>query len=236
MSLAWDRASSARRAVAVFVDFCVYFSLWGVLDSLLPVGSSLYVLILILAIHVVATAYRGLSPGRLVTGIRVVRTTDDLPPGHLAALLRTALVVATGWLGMFAFLLTLRAEEESPRLWWDAAARTRLRRAPHTAGTSAWAAPTSSRPKPFGEWSFSGIAGLAVGILILSLFSLTNGQAFPIWMLIGVLVLVAAGIVATIAKNTYGMASIEPCALQLRRLHFSWALGCWQLRDLLMRS
>jgi hypothetical protein len=45
--------------------------------------------------------------------------------------------------------------------------------------------------------------GVAFGALVLCLFSLTNGQAFPIWMLIGLLVLAGAGLVATVCKNTY---------------------------------
>jgi hypothetical protein len=202
MSFAREGASSTRRALAVFVDFCVYFTLWGVLGSALPVGASLYVPIVLVAMDVIATAYGGFSPGRLLTGIRVGRVTDDLPPGLRAALLRTALVVATGWLGMLVFLIKLEGRAEPPRMWWDTAARTRMSRASHADGAPAWT-PARSRPKPFGEWSFSGLAGVAFGILIVCLFSLTNGQPFPGWMLIGLLVLAGAGLVATYGKNTY---------------------------------
>src|ERR1700730_11343586 len=121
MSLGWEVASRIRRALAVFVDLFVYYVVWGVAGSLLPVGSSLYILVLLLTVHVVATAYKGLSLGRLLTGIRVGRMKDVLPPGLRAALLRTALVITTGWPGMFVFMISLRNDEDPTRLWWDAA-------------------------------------------------------------------------------------------------------------------
>jgi hypothetical protein len=62
-------------------------------------------------------------------------------------------------------------------------------------------APTASSA-PFNEWSFSATAGVAFGALILSLLSLTNGQAFPIWMLVGLVVVAGAGLIETYAKNT----------------------------------
>ena len=59
------------------------------------------------------------------------------------------------------------------------------------------------RSKPFNEWSFSAGAAVAFGAMILCLLSLTNGQSFPIWMAIGLVVAFGAGLVSTYGKNTY---------------------------------
>ena len=120
-------AGGLRRSLAVFVDFLVFFAIWIAIGLVAPTGSVFYTLALFLVVDVVLTAFFGLSPGRFAAGIRVVRATAGGPPGLLAALIRTGLVVISGWLGLFLYLLSLRYLDRSPqRMWWDAAARTRL--------------------------------------------------------------------------------------------------------------
>jgi hypothetical protein len=80
---------------------------------------------------VVLTAFNGVSAGRWVARIRVVRVADGRPPGLWAALLRTGLVVLTGWFGLFSYSLRVRfLGAAPPRMWWDAAAGTQLVAAP----------------------------------------------------------------------------------------------------------
>ena len=121
------QADGLRRSLAVFVDFLVFFAIWFAVGVFLPTGSLVYALALFLLIDVLLTAFIGLSPGRFATRIRVVRDADGAPPGLWPALLRTSIVVLTGWIGMFVYLLQRRyVGGSAPRMWWDAAARTRL--------------------------------------------------------------------------------------------------------------
>src|SRR5579859_236826 len=194
-------ASSPRRAVAVFTDFMVYFALWIAVGLFAPTNSFFYMIGLLLLSDVLGTAYLGLTPGRLLTGIRVVRQVDNRPPGLRRALVRMGVVLVSGWLGLLLFGASVRTGREPQRMWWDVAAGTALVNARHRDQQLRSAPRLAS--KPFNEWSFSATAGVAVGALILSLFSLTNGQTFPIWMLIGLLGLAGAGLIDTYAMNTY---------------------------------
>ena len=125
------QADGIRRAVAVFVDVLVFFAFWVVFGLVVTSGSLFYALALFLLIDIGLTAFLGLSPGRLAAGIRVVRDVDGAPPGLLAALVRTVIVVLSGWIGLFVYLLQRRyAGGSAPRMWWDAAAGTRLAAAP----------------------------------------------------------------------------------------------------------
>ena len=100
-----------------------------------PTGSLYYALGLFLLIDIALTAFLGLSPGRFAARIRVVRDVDGGPPGLWAALLRTVIVVLTGWIGLFVYLLQRRyVDGSAPRMWWDAAARTRLTSSAAAAG------------------------------------------------------------------------------------------------------
>ena len=129
------RADGLRRAVAVFVDFLVFFAIWMAAGLVAPTGSLYYALGLFVLIDIVLTAFLGLSPGRFAARIRVVRDVDGGPPGLWAALLRTVIVVLTGWIGLFVYLLQRRYVGGSAlRMWWDAAARTRLTSSAAAAG------------------------------------------------------------------------------------------------------
>jgi hypothetical protein len=194
-------ASSARRALAVFIDFLAYFAAWIAIGFLAPTNSFFYMLGLLLLVDVLGTAYIGVSPGRLLTGIRVVRRTDNRAPGLRPALVRTAIALGTGWLGVWFFLDGVREGSAPQSMWWDNAAGTELVNVGHRAQEAGKTGRPA--PKPFNQWSFSATAGTAFGALILCLFSLTNGQAFPMWMLIGLLVAAGAGLLETYAKNTY---------------------------------
>lgn len=104
---------------------------WGVVASavqvFVPDYGAFFALIAYVLLDIVLTAFLGQSPGRYVARIRVVRVADGGRPGLGAALLRTSLVVISGWLGIFVYLLALRYTEQSPRrMWWDAAAGTQL--------------------------------------------------------------------------------------------------------------
>ena len=121
------RAGGLNRALAVFVDTLVFLAIWTAVGFVIPYGSLLYGLGVFLLMDVVLTAFFGLTVGRFVTRIRVVRAADGGQPGLFAALVRTGLVVISGWIGPFAYLLSLRAFAQGPpRMWWDAAAGTRL--------------------------------------------------------------------------------------------------------------
>ena len=124
-------AGGLNRALAVFVDTLVFLAIWTAIGFVVPFGSLLYGFAVFLLMDVVLTAFFGLTVGRFVTRIRVVRAADGGQPGLFAALVRTGLVVISGWVGLFAYLLSLRAFDQGPpRMWWDAAAGTRLVSAP----------------------------------------------------------------------------------------------------------
>lgn len=121
------RAGGLRRVWALVVDWFA----WGVIASAfqlaVPDYGAFYALIAFVVMDVLLTAFIGQSPGRYVARIRVVRVVDGGRPGLGRALLRTGLVVVSGWLGIFIYLLALRYVDQSPkRMWWDAAAGTQL--------------------------------------------------------------------------------------------------------------
>jgi len=195
-------ASSARRAIAVVVDFFVFYGIWIGTGFAAPDYAFAAALGTFLLVDVAGTAYAGVSVGRLVAGIRVVRVSDGKSPGLARAALRTVLTVSTGWAGLLVFTATLRFDAAPARLWWDAAAGTRLERAP--ARQEAAASLVQRRPsRPLEQWRFTWTMGFAFAALILCLFSLANGQSFPLWMALGLLVVFGAGVVSTYAKNTF---------------------------------
>jgi len=125
------KASAMRRMLAVIIDFFAVYAAWGVLGAVIAVGSFYYALGLFFLLDVGLTAFRGVSLGRWLTGIRVVKV-DGGQPGVGAALLRTTIVFLTGWGGILMFIVSAALarwgfEDLFPsRMWWDAAARTRL--------------------------------------------------------------------------------------------------------------
>ena len=185
----------------MFIDFLTYFGVWIAVGFLAPTNSFFYMIGLLVLIDVLGTAFLGLSPGRLLTGMRVVRLTDNCPPGLRRALVRTGVVLAGGWLGLFFFNAGVRKGIGPQRMWWDLAAGTQLVTVRHR--DQRLGSTPRPGPKPLNQWSFTGTAGAAFGALMLCLFSLTNGQPFPIWMLIGLLVAAGAGLTETYARNTY---------------------------------
>lgn len=129
------KASGVRRILAVFIDFFVFFAAWAVVGALITAGSFYYALGVFLIVDVALTAFLGASVGRWITGIRVVRVTGGRP-GLGRALLRTTVVLVSGWAGLLllSWLLWLRRLLDSDRpipdrMWWDAAAGTHLVRA-----------------------------------------------------------------------------------------------------------
>lgn len=121
-------AGGVRRILAVFIDFFVFFALWLALGVFIAVGSIYYALAVFFLVDVALTSLFGVSAGRFLSGIRVARI-DGGRPGPWRALVRTALVFATGWAGLLWVSLSLWWDRDggmSSRLWWDAAAGTRL--------------------------------------------------------------------------------------------------------------
>jgi uncharacterized RDD family membrane protein YckC len=124
-------ASVVRRMLAVFIDFFVFFAVWIAFGAAIRVGSLYYALGFLFVVDVALTAFLGISVGRWATGIRVARP-DGHRPGPGAAILRTALVFLTGWVGLVVFLIMERLASWGmisslpSRMWWDAAAGTRV--------------------------------------------------------------------------------------------------------------
>jgi uncharacterized RDD family membrane protein YckC len=118
-----EPGSNVRRIFAVFVDFFVFFGIW-VASGFLPVTApGLWALGFLFVLDVLLTAFFGASLGRWIANIRVVRA-DGGRPGLVAALIRTGVVFLTGWAGLLVFAkLGVRVP---PRVWWDAAAGTRV--------------------------------------------------------------------------------------------------------------
>lgn len=123
-----NRDIGVRRILAVFIDLVVFVVLWIALGALLGAPSFFYALVIFFVADIGLTAYRGVTAGRLITGVRVARL-DGTQPGLASAVIRTALILATGWAGLLWVSLVLWWDRErgmSARLWWDAAAGTRL--------------------------------------------------------------------------------------------------------------
>jgi uncharacterized RDD family membrane protein YckC len=125
-------AGGVRRILAVFIDFLVFFALWITIGAFFSIGSFYYALGVLFLLDAALTALWGATPGRWLTGIRVARI-NGLKPGIRAALIRTAIVFLTGWAGLIlvSLMLGVRKETESDRampsrMWWDAAAGTRI--------------------------------------------------------------------------------------------------------------
>lgn len=121
------RASGFRRVSALLIDWVA----WGVIatpmEFVVRDYGAFYGLVLFWVLDVFLTAFYGQSPGRYMARIQVVRVNGGGPPGLWRALLRTGLVVISGWLGVFIYLLALRFTDQAPkRMWWDAAAGTQL--------------------------------------------------------------------------------------------------------------
>ena len=119
-------ATRVRRILAVFLDTVVFFALWTAVGAVFAQGSLFYTVALFFVLDVGLTAFLGVSLGRWITGIRVEKA-DGSRPGLVAALIRTVLTFLTGWVGLFVFTWTAwLGFGKLTRLWWDAAAGTRL--------------------------------------------------------------------------------------------------------------
>ena len=84
------RAIGVRRILAVFIDACLFLAVWAAVGASGVDGSVLYSLAGFLALDIALTAYRGVSIGRLITGIKVARIGGGAP-GLGRAALRTGL-------------------------------------------------------------------------------------------------------------------------------------------------
>jgi RDD family len=129
------QASGVRRILAVFVDAFVFFAIWGAVGLIARTGTIFYALGIFFVLDTLLTSFFGVSAGRQLAGIRVARSTGGRP-GIVPALIRTALVFLTGWVGLLVisvWLAVLRMfESDRPipsRMWWDAAAGTQMVRA-----------------------------------------------------------------------------------------------------------
>ena len=123
-------ATNVRRAFAVFIDFFVLFIAWIGFGVVFASGSLYYALGLLFIVDIALTSSHGVSVGRWLAGIRVARLEGG-NPNIGAVLLRTVLVFLTGWAGLFVFIVTewlahAGAGAVPRRMWWDAAAGTRL--------------------------------------------------------------------------------------------------------------
>lgn len=121
MVSARPQAGSLQRTLAVCVDFLVFVAIWALIRGERPLVSALAVYLIA---DVILTAYFGVSVGRLVFGVRVVRR-DGRRAGLAAAAIRTAIVFATGWAGVWVFAGSARTYDAPPTtMWWDVAAKT----------------------------------------------------------------------------------------------------------------
>jgi uncharacterized RDD family membrane protein YckC len=121
---------SLRRALAPFIDFVVYFGVFAAVGIASATASSPTLLEqglvpILIVFHVVVTALTGSSPGRFMTGIRVVQAADR-PPGLWRSLVRSALVLSTGCIGVYIFAEATAHGRPPRRMWWDAAVGTSL--------------------------------------------------------------------------------------------------------------
>jgi hypothetical protein len=119
-------ARGTRRLLAVFLDFWGFFLIWIAIAILQPVNSLLYTLGSYLTLEIALTAFLGITPGRLMAGIRLVRAKDGGRPGLRAAVLRTGVLVVSGWLGLFVYAIRLIGAGPVHRMWWDTVAGTQL--------------------------------------------------------------------------------------------------------------
>ena len=137
MRVAVQPATMVRRVLAVVVDFLVLYAVWiaaglTIVDLRIPVTPGVGVPLMLVAIDLPLTAAFGLSVGRAVAGIRVIRLSDGHAPGLLRAALRIALVVLTGpfallfWSVAHGITYVCGIPLATFRLWWDAAAGTAI--------------------------------------------------------------------------------------------------------------
>lgn len=130
-------APMLRRVLAVVVDFFVVYAVWAAVGIFVaardhPEYSSAGILLYLVAIDLPLTTFFGLSVGRAVAGIRVLRVSDGHAPGLARAGLRIAIVTLTGVVGLLYWSLALSLNHYFDiglgrfRLWWDAAAGTAL--------------------------------------------------------------------------------------------------------------
>lgn len=99
--IAAQPATMLRRVLAVVVDFLVLYAVWvavglTVVSFRLPVNPGVGLPMVLVAVDLPLTAAFGLSIGRAVAGIRVIRLSDGQAPGLLRAALRIGLVLLTG--------------------------------------------------------------------------------------------------------------------------------------------
>jgi uncharacterized RDD family membrane protein YckC len=125
MSVEVEPAGGVRRIVAVFIDWFVFFGIWIAVGIFIQMNSLFVALGLFVLVDVLMTGFIGRSAGRFATGIRVVRA-DGNAPGLARALVRTTLVLFTGFVGFFVYALGAKFGAPTPRMWWDAAAGTQL--------------------------------------------------------------------------------------------------------------
>lgn len=112
-------ATVVRRSFAVFVDFVFYFAAFAAVGFTGQVAIGPYVLPAILVFDWLLTSMLGVSFGRLVTGIRVLRP-DGRVPGLGRGAIRTAVVFVTGLPGVYVFSLQVTHENAAAyRMWWD---------------------------------------------------------------------------------------------------------------------
>ncbi len=111
-----------RRVAAVLIDCCLFVASWAVIETFDRHNAVIYATAIFVLIDIILTASLGTSPGRFVSGVRVM-TAKGAVPGLPRALLRTALVLLTGWVGVLVFV---SSGVYPKRMWWDAAAGTTI--------------------------------------------------------------------------------------------------------------
>lgn len=110
----------------MFLDFVVYSVAIGAVGFSGLFAAGPYVVPTILVADFLLTSLLGVTPGRFVMGIRVLRP-DGRPPGLMAGAIRTALVVTTGLVGVYMFSMRVTDEDAAQyRLWWDTIVGTQV--------------------------------------------------------------------------------------------------------------
>lgn len=132
-----EPASTLQRAVALVVDFLFFWSIvlgLGLASNVasVPTYAGMAYLVAFLVWDLALTALWGLSVGRAVAGIRVIRLADGGAPGFARAAARIGLVLTTGvvalvyWTFAYEIAYQLGPRLGPFRLWWDSAIGTAL--------------------------------------------------------------------------------------------------------------
>src|SRR5579872_3233187 len=155
-------AGVVQRSLAAFIDVCLFFAIWSAFGATSVDFPLLYALGAAVSVDLALTALFGLTPGRLVMGIRVA-LPDGRPPGFARALLRTALVFTTGVAGPLVLGLRSSSDAAPDRMWWDMASGTSLIRASAADAREATVDGDRIHPRMAGAVAICAVVGIFLG-------------------------------------------------------------------------